>query len=360
MPPWLPLPILVEVARHQNLVVVQGSLGEDRQASLEGHLGIQGARSEVLQGLVVQGELQVGDPSCRGARHQGAGGQTRDEDRPLEAFQEGQVLLVGLEDAGAVVRGDFHKNRFPVEEVEGGEEMMETVREKGVAGGSRHIRLVLLVVEAMEMVEDVASLNPPSCVVLVATKEEDRVEVSVPSYKTDCFLERGLVVLLRTMQGPQCEHWQVEVDLLFSHQYHLHCPLLMAHLLLLIGPLLYVCPGLYSPQQCSAYLGSIPQFFSSSSPQPSPRRWQACRRSWGFPTPSPKTRQCLRLCPPCQGWRRLPTELPPRRATFSHTAPSHHQTKIQPNKLMLLLIYLCVRYYSHVALREIVGFHKFA
>ena len=216
-----------------------------------------------------------------------------------------------------VVRGDFHKNRFPVEEVEGGEEMMETVREKGVAGGSRHIRLVLLVVEAMEMVEDVASLNPPSCAVLVATKEEDRVVVSVPSYKTDCFLQRGLVLLLRTMQGPQCELWQVEVDLLFSHQYHLHCPLLMSHLLLLIGPLLYVCLGLYSPQQCSAYLGSIPQFSSSSSPQPSPPRWQACWRSWGFPTPLPKTRQCRRLCPPCQGSRRLPTELPPRRATFS-------------------------------------------
>ena len=102
MPPWLPLPILVVVVRHQNLAVVQGSLGEDRQASLEGHLGIQGVRSEVLQGLVVQGELQVGDPSCQGVRHLGAGGQTRDEDRPLEAFQEGQVLLVGLGDAGAV------------------------------------------------------------------------------------------------------------------------------------------------------------------------------------------------------------------------------------------------------------------
>ena len=102
MPPWLPLPILVEVARHQNLAVVQGSLGEDRQASLEGHLGIQGVRSVVLQGLVVQGELQVGDPSCQEARHQGVAGQTRGEDRPLEAFQEGQVLLVGLGDAGAV------------------------------------------------------------------------------------------------------------------------------------------------------------------------------------------------------------------------------------------------------------------
>lgn len=102
MPPWLPLPILVVVARRQNLAVVQGSLGEDRQASLGGHLGIQGARSVVLQGLVVQGELQVGDPSCQAARHQGVAGQTRDEDRPLEAFQEGQVLLVGLGDAGAV------------------------------------------------------------------------------------------------------------------------------------------------------------------------------------------------------------------------------------------------------------------
>ena len=102
MPPWLPLPILVVVARRQNLAVVQGSLGEDRQASLGGHLGIQGARSVVLQGLVVQGELQVGDPSCQEARHQGVAGQTRDEDRPLEAFQEGQVLLVGLGDAGAV------------------------------------------------------------------------------------------------------------------------------------------------------------------------------------------------------------------------------------------------------------------
>ena len=102
MPPWLPLPILVVVVRHQNLAVVQGSLGEDRQASLGGHLGIQGARSEVLQGPVVQGELQVGDPSCQEARHQGAGGQTRDEDHPLEAFQEGQVPLVGLGGAGAV------------------------------------------------------------------------------------------------------------------------------------------------------------------------------------------------------------------------------------------------------------------